>query len=145
MLLPFDDELVTTSPADPEMAALADRHYSRQTVGAREFVGSGRKLVIRDRLGLIVFAWLWQYEELRKDGQIGYNCTIFRNESDQRSSDIIKRCVKMAFDKWGANRVFTYVDPTKIQSVNPGYCFKRAGWEFVGTSKKGLHLLAKEP
>lgn len=26
--------------------------------------------------------------------------------------------------RWGERRMFTYVDPRKLQSANPGYCFK---------------------
>ena len=81
---------------------------------------------------------------MRMDGQTGYNCSICRNESTRRSSDIILEAETLAFDKWGPNRLYTYVDPRKIKSVNPGYCFKVAGWRFVRLSKSGQHLLAKE-
>ncbi len=121
---------------------LADRHYSRQKIGARQFMPNGRKIVIRDWAGLIVFGWLWQ--EIRDDGEPGYNCSIFRNEGPQRSSDVILECERIAIARWGVNRMFTYVRPSAITSVNPGYCFKCAGWKFVRTSKDGkLHLLAK--
>jgi len=37
------------------------------------------------------------------------------------------------------------IDGAVVESVNPGYCFKMAGWKFVRTSKDGkLHLLTKE-
>jgi hypothetical protein len=81
---------------------------------------------------------------MRMDGQKGYNCAIFRNESQRRASEIILEAEAMAFDKWGPNRVYTYVDGTKIKSVNPGYCFKKAGWRKAGMSKSGLTLLVKE-
>ena len=143
MLLPFSERLVLTSPFDPEMAALADRHYSRRTVGARQFLPNGRKLVIRNSAGTVLFGWLWAYEGLRMDGQTGYCCAIFRNESARRSSEIILECEVVAFREWGPNRLFTYVDPKRVRSANPGYCFKVAGWRFAGFSKSGLHLLVK--
>jgi len=59
------------------------------------------------------------------------NCPILEAEAE-------------AFAKWGPARLFTYVDPRKIASRNPGYCFKVAGWRRVGYSKDGKHLLAKE-
>ena len=31
------------------------------------------------------------------------------------------------------------------ERVNPGYCFKMAGWGFCGTTKGGLHILEKFP
>ncbi|HLH41696.1 MAG TPA: hypothetical protein VKV74_01830 [Bryobacteraceae bacterium] len=145
MLLPFTDSLVVTTHFDPECAALADRHYSRRTVGARQFLYSGRKIVIRDTEGLLVFGWLWCDEDKRMDGQTGYNCAIFRNESARISSEVILECERIAVERWGPNRGFTYVNPSAIRSSNPGYCFKRAGWRFLRTSANGkLHLLAKE-
>lgn len=144
MMLPLWDGLVTTTHFDPEMAALADRHYSRRTVGARQFCYAGRKLVLRDTAGDVLFVWMWPFEELRMDGQRGYSCAIFRNEGKRRSSDIILEAEAAAFAKWGPHRVFTYVNPKKIRSTNPGFCFLRAGWQRAGRSKGGLVLLAKE-
>src|SRR5215472_3883717 len=89
MLLPFFKGLVKTTHFDPEMRALADRHYSRRTIGARQFLNSGRKLVLRDAAGTILFGWLWPFDGMRMDGQTGYNCAIFRNESTRLASDII--------------------------------------------------------
>ena len=150
MRLAFSDALIITTHFDPEMAALADRHYSRRTVGARQFLYSGRKIVIRDALGDVLFGWLYPDETMRMDGQAGYNCAILRNESSRRSSEIILECEAIAIGRWGPNRMYTYVNPAKINSRNPGYCFKCAGWQNVrnaeGTirvSKTGQHLLEK--
>lgn len=144
MLLHFDETLQFASPYDSECAALADRHYSRRKIGARQFMPNGRKLVIRDTAGLIVFGWLLALPEYRLDKQAGYNCTIFRNESQRRSSDVILEAEAMAFRRWGPARTFTYIDPRKIASRNPGYCFKCAGYKLVHVTRRGLHLLAKE-
>ena len=134
------------------MALLADRHYSRRTVGARQFLYNGRKIVIRDALGLVLFGWMFPDEDKRMDGQAGYNCAIFRNESPRRSSEIILECEAIAIERWGLNRMYTYVNPAKIASSNPGYCFKQAGWGNVRNpdgsirvSKSGQHLLEKRP
>ena len=143
MLIPFHAGLMRTTHFDQECRALADRHYSRRTVGARQFAYSGRKLVLRDAAGLVLFVWMYPDETMRMDGQVGYNCAMFRNESARRSSDIILEAESMAVEKWGPNRMYTYVDPSKIASRNPGYCFKRAGWRFVRLSAGGKHLLEK--
>ena len=150
MILPMYDSLLVTTHFDPEMAMLADRHYSRRTIGARQFLYSGRKIVIRDAAGDILFGWMFPDETMRMDGQTGYNCAIFRNESARRSSEIILECEQIAIKRWGPARMYTYVDPAKIASRNPGYCFKMAGWINVrntdGTirvSKTGQHLLEK--
>ena len=145
MLLPFTSGLVRTSHFDQECRQLADRHYSRRTPGARQFCYSGRKLVLRDTQGLVLFVWMYPDETLRMDSQSGYNCALFRNESARRSSDIILEAEAMAIDRWGVNRFYTYVDPGRILSSNPGYCFKVAGWQFIKLSAGGKHLLAKSP
>lgn len=138
----FEERLVATDRVDDEMRQLADRHYSRRRIGYREFVGPGRALVLRNVEGTILFAW--RSTLYRLDDQVGYECTIFRNESDQLSSDVILEAEQRVFDAWGRDRLFTYVDPRKVRSRNPGYCFKMAGWRFVRLSKdQGLHLLTK--
>ncbi len=143
MLLPFTDGLQITNHFDGECAELADRHYSRRTIGARQFCYSGRKLVLRDAGGLVLFVWMYPDATMRMDGQEGYNCAIFRNESTRRSSEIILEAEGFALAKWGPNRCYTYVDPRRIASKNPGYCFKVAGWRYVRVSKSGQHLLEK--
>lgn len=143
MLLPLSDGLMRTSPFDAECAALADRHYSRRTIGARQFAYNGRKLVLRDAEGLVLFVWMFPDPALRMDAQVGYNNAIFRNESSRQSSAIILEAERMAVEKWGPNRAYTYIDPRKVQSSNPGYCFKVAGWRRVGYSADGKHLLEK--
>jgi len=145
MMLPFWEGLVKTTHFDPEMAMLADRHYSRRTVGARQFCYSGRKLVLRDTPGTILFVWMWPDDTMRMDGQTGYNCAMFRNESGRRSSEIILEAEQHATTKWGPGRFYTYVDARKVASANPGYCFKVAGWKFDRLSANGKHLLVKNP
>lgn len=143
MLLPLWEGLIKTTHFDPEMAALADRHYSRRTVGARQFCYSGRKLVLRDALGTVLFVWMYPDPKYRMDEQMGYNCAIFRNESARLSSAIILEAEQHAFKKWGPNRLYTFIDPTKIKSQNPGYCFKVAGWRSDGQTKSGKIILVK--
>ena len=144
MLLSFEDGLVRTDKADAEMAMLFDRHYSRRKVGARQFMPPGETLVLRNAEGTILFGWLRNTIE-RMDHQEGVNCTVFRNESARQSSDVILEAERLAYERWGAMRLFTYVNPTKVASANPGYCFKKAGWQFVKRSPDGKHLLEKLP
>ena len=143
-MLAFTDGLMITNHFDQECRALADRHYSRRTVGARQFCYSGRKLVLRNAEGTILFVWMYPDPTMRMDGQTGYNNAIFRNESTRRSSDIILEAERFAFEKWGPNRLYTYIDADKVKSANPGYCFKKAGWKFVRRNAEGKHILAKE-
>lgn len=143
-LLAFDDApLIAVKRCDLESRLLADRHYSRQTVGAREFMGNGRTLVLRDTAGTVVLGWLYPRAAMHVIDALW--CSIFRNESDRRSSEFILEAERMAVEKWpDIPRFATYIDPRKIASCNPGYCFKVVGYRHVGNSKRGLHLLVKE-
>jgi len=166
MLLPFTDALIATSPWDGEMAIFADRHYSRRTVGARQFMYSGRKLVLRNAEGTILFGWIWAEDDKRSDGQTGYNCVIFRNESSRKASDILLEAERLAFEKWGPNRLYSYIDPSKTTIITAlrnypkwgirkgerivGFSYRKAGWKPVlhkngkpHESKAGLHLFVK--
>jgi hypothetical protein len=134
MLLPFFNGLTLTNPFDPECAILADRHYSRQTIGSPQFAGCGRKIILRDANAQVLFVWIYSYYRL--DGLDGYYCSIFRNESERLSSEIILEAEHFAVYRWGSGRAFTFIDATAIRSRNPGYCFKKAGWRFVGYSSK---------
>ena len=143
-LLALDDSpLIAVKRCDVESRLLADRHYSRQTIGAREFMGNGRTLVLRDAAGTLVFGWLYPKTAMHVIDAVW--CSIFRNESERRSSDVILEAEAMAVEHWpDVPRFATYIDPRKIASQNPGYCFKVVGYEHVGESTRGLHLLVKE-
>ena len=104
---------------------------------------SGRKIVIRNAEGTILFGWIYPDPSLRMDNQTGYYCSIFRNESSRLSSEVILECECIAVEKWGPNKAYTFIDPRKIKSCNPGFCFKKAGWKFEGVTKSGKHILAK--
>lgn len=126
-------EVIDGHPAARE---LADRHYSRKKKGATLFVGPGEKLVLltEDRDALFV----WRLARYRRDGQQGIECSLFRNEGPQRSSDLIREACLWAWQRWPGQRLFTYVNARKIRSTNPGFCFIRAGWRKCGISKGGL-------
>jgi hypothetical protein len=111
MRFAFDNSLIRTTHFDGEMSMLADRHYSRRTVGARQFIYSGRKLVLRNAEGTVLFGWVWPEDDKRMDGQTGYNCAIFRNESSRKASEIILEAERLAFEKWGPNRLYTLHRP----------------------------------
>ena len=117
MMLPLWDGLVATHCADDDCSILADRHYSRRTPGARQFLYSGRKLVLRDVGGLVLFGWIFMEDQYRLDGQTGYNCAIFRNESQRLSSDIILEAEAMAFAKWGSKTGLTLLAKEKGPAV----------------------------
>ena len=102
-------------------------------------------MVFRSAEGDVVFGWLWQQK--RDDGQAGYNCSIFRNESERLSSEIILEAERKAWVRWPGVRLFTYVDSKKVRPKrDPGRCFRCAGWRECGRSiNRGLVRLEKNP
>ncbi|HUD75316.1 MAG TPA: hypothetical protein VMQ76_09615 [Terracidiphilus sp.] len=121
---------------DPEARSIFHRHYSfRSYADGRKpklFIGPGSKIVLVTPDNRALFVW-------RKfksgDGQNGINCSVFRNESDRLSSDLIREAEEIAWRVWPNERFFTYVNPRKVKSANPGYCFKCAGWNLCGVTK----------
>jgi len=145
VLFPVSSPWRIVSERNKIARALADRHYSRKTPGHHLFVGPGERLILLsyDEKALFV----WRYSRIRRDGQEGIECTIFRNEGNLLSSYLILEAEKFAIKKWPwCTRLFTYVDPTKIRSTNPGFCFMMAGWKRVkgyASKYKNLVLLEK--
>lgn len=54
-----------------------------------------------------------------------------------RQADQIADCL------WPNSRHYTYVDPKKIASKNPGFCFLMAGWRRCGNTKGGLLIMER--
>jgi hypothetical protein len=125
------------------------RHYSYRyrtgmTRGNKLFVGQGEKMVLLTQTCDALFAWQ-RNTTPRLDTQEGICCTIFRNEGKILSSVLIREAMELAWSRWGNRRLFTYVQPSKIKSINPGYCFKMAGWKDAGWSKGGKLILEAFP
>lgn len=139
---------------DPRAYALFSRHYSASPYrdGRRRdpsnptrfsFVGPGEKMVLLTADLKALFVWR---KFIDKSGQCGINCAVFRNEGDQLSSRLILEAEQLAWQRWPGERLYTYVNQRKIKSVNPGYCFKMAGWRPCGyTASKMLLILEKYP
>lgn len=144
--LPITDAAwVTIKDADPTGVAIFRRHYSfkprkRGPQKQSHFVGPGEKLVLLTPDASALFVW-------RKfksgDEQTGVNCAVFRNEGTARSSDLIREADRIAWDRWPGERHYTYVNPRRVRSSNPGYCFLMAGWRKCGVTK-ARHLLILE-
>lgn len=140
-----------SNQSDNRAIALYMRHYSARHYkdGRRrtQFVGPGEKMVLLtpDCTALLVGR---RPKYVGQDGQEGVNCTIFRNEGypHAKSSELIQAACKLAWDRWPGERLYTYVEDAKIESVNPGYCFKMAGWKTCGRNADGrLTILECQP
>lgn len=127
---------------DPRAVDLYQRHYSAnpKVTGAQRrrhgMSGPGETLTLITVKCDALFIWLKNRVE-RYDKQTGVNCTVFRNEGEELSSELVKEADAMAWHRWPGERHFTYVEDGKINSVNPGYCFKMAGWRTCGRNKDG--------
>lgn len=129
---------VQVRDGNPTAAALFDRHYSRnpRCVGERRIAGPGEKLLLLTpcERALIVFRRFRSKDPTASLDDI--NVAIFRNEGAGRSSDLIRSAVEVARLRWpAARRYYTYVNPRRVRSTNPGCCFKRAGWRVCGKTK----------
>ncbi len=139
-----------TTKFDPECAALADRHYSRRTVGSPQFMPPGQTLVLKAPDA--VFGWWRPHPSAGitpMNGLDGWTCTIFRNESSVRSSELVLDAEMALLDEYGEvgpDGLLTYVWDRKVASSNPGFCFKKAGWRAIGRSADNKKtLLQKHP
>jgi hypothetical protein len=132
---------------DPRGIGIFKRHYSARSYRDNRrrtlFVGPGEKMVLLTVTNDALFVWR---KFISDDGQDGVNCSVFRNEGPVLSSELVREAEELAWDRWPGERLFTYVWDKKVASVNPGYCFKMAGWNFCGRTKwNGLTILEKLP
>jgi len=145
MLQPFlfaDETWVEVKDANDTARDIFQRHYSRYIYadGRRPllFAGPGEKMVLLTPDASALFVWR-KFRSL--DHQVGISCTIFRNEGSVRSSDLIREAMEKAWHRWPGERLYTYVNPRKIRSSNPGCCFLKAGWRRCGITKKRKYII----
>lgn len=132
---------------DRRARALADRHYSRQTPGAAEFMASGRVLVMLAELSGAFAVW-GAIENLDPAGNRRWRCSIFRNETLVLSSALIEEATERTYAFWlrhysglPAVPLTTEVDPSRVlHKRDPGRCFIKAGWRVVRHAR-GLVVL----
>ena len=135
-----------TKDGDDYVREMFDRHYSRRCYNngctSKQFVGPGEHIVLRTWECDAIFAWRKFIDDCIDDRtgkpQAGVNCCFFRNESEIKSSILIRQADTIADFCWPGERHYTYVNAQKIKSVNPGCCFKKVGWKRCGLTKSGL-------
>lgn len=141
---------------DPRGRVLADRHYTRISVGHPMWTRPGWNfsLYAEQQNGrAAVFNWWrpkWESGLLgtaRKDKLKAIECTIFRNETRFRSSDLIREAVsavltwKHALDVEWSDGLISGVSSVKTAGGRaaeslPGKCFLEAGWSYFLHSGK---------
>lgn len=150
----FGDGWIEVKDGNDTARALFDEHYSRQPYAdgrkPKLFVGPGEKMVLLTRDADALFAWR---RFISDNDQTGVNCAIFRRKkvAEELATELIRAAEERARERWGDERLYTYVDPRK---VNPtlvrgvpvwGWCFWKAGWSYAGMSKSGKIIWAKAP
>lgn len=133
---------------DARALPLADRHYNRQKIGSPQFVPPGRCVVLLTEEADALWCTSWPFAEYVKHAWAGaWVNSLFRNESTHLSSDLIREAIAVTRNKWQPPDlgIVTFVDPSQVKSVNPGYCYLRAGFRRVGATKGGLVALQMLP
>jgi hypothetical protein len=140
-----------TTKFDPVCAKLADRHYSRRKIGSPQFMPPGETIVLKTRCERAVWGWWRPHPDSgikAMNGLDGWTCTIFRNESDILSSELVldaELALHAARVSCGPSGLITYVFDKKVRSTNPGCCFRKAGWKRTGRSADGKKTLFQKP
>ena len=136
---------------NPVAARLADAHYSRRKPGSPQFMPPGQTVILLTADETAVFGW-WRPDPASgiraMNGLDGWTCTIFRNTGSALSSELIlaaEQALVATGRDCGPDGLLTYVEDRKIRSVNPGYCFKVAGWRVAGRSADGRKTLLQKP
>jgi hypothetical protein len=127
--------------ADPRGAKIADGHYNRQKVGAKQFVPPGRCVVLRTAAADALWVTAWPYAEYVKHAWPGaWINSTFRNteESDHTASALIREAV--AATRWyfgnapEPHGLISFVDERKIRVIKvrgvptPGFVYLKAGF-----------------
>lgn len=146
--------------------AAAGPHYSRRTPGSKTFTGVGQEIVLvtDDE------AACWAVVRQRTPSAAGSGASrgragtsdvrprfvwrnmLFRNLGKELSSDLILRALEMTYSEWAKKYgalplevLRTEIDPRKVRSTNPGYCYKKAGFHSARTVRGKLYLDAPCP
>ncbi len=140
----FGQIWIEVKDSDDTARSIFDGHYSRRHYADGRkpllFVGPGEKMVLITPDALALFIWR---KFISDDNQEGINCAVFRNEGPRLSSWLILDAERLAWERWPQERLYTYINPRKIRSINPGCCFLKAGWKKHGLTQRGLIVLEK--
>lgn len=145
-LFPFDGHWGQVRRDDVRARELADDHYSRQTPGSKDFMSSGKTLVLLTSDALAVWGVI---ENMDPAGGLRWRCSIFRNTGRVRSSTLVKEATERTYAYWLRHYggyppvgLTTEVDPKKTRRKrDPGRCFVKAGWTRRPGLKRGLVVL----
>ena len=135
---------------DPGAVAVADRHYSRQKVGANQFVAPGACVVLVAGDYDAVWVTLQQYPPYVKHAwrNAWVNSFFRRERGDQLASELIAAAVARTRARWHppADGIVSFIDPSCVKHKrDPGRCYRKAGWRHVGYTPTGLWVYQQLP
>jgi hypothetical protein len=126
---------------------IADRHYNRQKPGTPQFVPPGACLVFLADGALWTSSWPKpEYVKHRWPG--AWVNSLFRKEVPGLASEFILEAISATRWYWPdipELGMVTFVDPDKVESKNPGYCYLMAGFERDGETQGGLLAFRMRP
>ena len=142
------------SKGHPQLLALADRHYTRQSAGSNQCCRPGHNLVLLLDDGTAAWVvWRPIPEVGRMDNLEAWECTLFRNEGTTRSSELIASPPTLTNREWGGPPRDGLIPAVGIDETarrrskrhGPGWCFLCAGWEPTGERGGRAWLRAPRP
>jgi len=136
------------------LVALADRHYTRQRPGTKQFCRPGVNftlLLSDESAGWVVWRPIPQLG--RMDVREAWECTFFRNEGARLSSELVSEATELTYRAWGwppRDGLITAVgiEETKRRRSRrspPGTCFLAAGWSLLTHDQERVWLIAPRP
>lgn len=152
--LPFALERLDGEPASwmethkghARLVELADRHYTRQKPGTNQFCRPGKNLCFLLSDGTAGWAtWRPIPEVGRMDNLEAWECTLFRNEGQRLSSELIVEATALTYREWGwppRDGLITGVGIEETASGRSpyhqvGWCYLKAGWTATGRAWNG--------
>jgi hypothetical protein len=161
---------ILSSSSDPVALSIVDGtgpflecgpHYSRRTPGSKTFTGVGREIVLVHKSRKAVWAVIHQRIPAIKGANkksdspdtrpYVWRNMVFRNLGAGLSSDLIRSAVSATYaawiDRYGSlpeERLRTEINSAMVKSVNPGYCYKTAGWTLFKNVGVMVYLVAPD-
>lgn len=136
---------------DPAACRIADRHYSRQTIGAPQCAKTGSCVVFVADDGLSYWITSWQQPQwVKHRWPDAWENSAFRREGGARASDLIRQAVAATLAHYGpppSLGMVTMIDrdevrPTMVRGKQVwGWTYRKAGFVEAGETEGGLLVL----
>lgn len=128
---------------DRRALPLANRHYNRQKPDSPQFVPPGGCAVLLTATEDALWVTSTPMAEyVRHDWPGAWVNSLFRNEGPVLSSELIRQATAASRFLLGdppPEGIVSFIDTTKTRRKrDPGRCYIKAGWHYLGLTKGGL-------